>query len=380
MLEFEKHLNDNLYKLWNRLTSGSYMPAAVRACEIPKADGTKRLLGIPTVADRIAQCVVKDYMEPVLEQVFLSSSYGYRPGRSAHQAIASCLEHCRQYAWVIDLDIKGYFDNIDHELLMQAVAHHFKEKWVLLYVERWLKAPMEQADGSRQARIKGTPQGGVISPLLSNLFLHYVLDAWLKVHYASVKFERYADDIVLHCNSRQEAEAMLVSIRERLKACKLMLNEEKTSIVYCQRESRKQRHDKVSFDFLGHQLKPMKKKRRDGKLFLSFGALISKRATSVITAELRKMQLHRKTGTALPQLAEELNPKLQGWINYFGRYGGSRFSFVLHRLNIRLCKWVRWRYKLRGSPRRVILKLKSFFLNTPRLFAHWRYGIRPIWA
>lgn len=380
MLDFEIRLNDNLYKLWNRMTSGSYMPPPIRAHEISKSDGAKRKLGIPTVGDRIAQRVVKNYMEPRLEAIFQPDSYGYRPGRGAHQALESCLRNCREYSWVIDLDIKGYFDNIDHELLMQAVKHHFKEKWVLMYVERWLKAPIIEKDGKKEARHQGTPQGGVISPLLANLFLHYAVDKWLSVNHSHIKYERYADDIVVHCRSRVEAEELLVKLKARLLSLKLSVNEAKTKIVYCKRGTRKENFPEISFTFLGHHFRPYKARTRSGKYFLSFGPQIGARAAKKIVSELRGMQLHRKTGTTLNELAEELNPKLRGWINYYGKYGGRKFKYVLNLLNIRLLKWVRWRYKLKGRTGKIIEKLKLYYKRSPNLFAHWQIGIRPLRA
>lgn len=229
---FNKDLSKNLYKVWNRMSSGSYFPPAVRTVLIPKKQGGKRPLGIPTVGDRIAQGVVKDYLEPILEPLFSVNSFGYRPGRSAHDALGQCEHNCRQHAWVIDLDIKGFFDNISHEWMMKMVNHHTQEKWVLLYTERWLKAGIEQADGSIAAREKGTPQGGVISPLLANLYLHHVFDMWMSRHYASNRFERYADDIIVHCNSKEEAGHLLSSIRQRLQGFELELHPDKTKLVY----------------------------------------------------------------------------------------------------------------------------------------------------
>jgi RNA-directed DNA polymerase len=249
---FNKDLDSNLYKVYNRMASGSYFPPAVRTVLIPKKQGGKRPLGIPTVGDRIAQGVVKDYLEPILEPLFSNSSFGYRPGRSAHDALAQCNNNCRQYAWVVDLDIKGFFDNLSHECMMKMVSHHTQEKWVLLYIERWLKAGVEQADGSIAARTKGTPQGGVISPLLANLYLHHAFDMWMSKHFASNPFERYADDIIVHCNSREEAEHLLSSIRQRLQAFELELHPEKTKLVYCKSYNRKEEHEHNSFTFLSY--------------------------------------------------------------------------------------------------------------------------------
>jgi group II intron reverse transcriptase/maturase len=319
-------------------------------------------------------------MEPRLEVIFKPDSYGYRPGRNAHQALESCLQNCRQYSWVIDLDIKGYFDNIDHELLMRALKHHFKERWVLMYVERWLKAPIIQKGGEKEARHQGTPQGGVISPLLSNLFLHYALDRWLSVNYSQVRYERFADDMVVHCRRKVEAESMLSKLKERLASLKLQVNATKTKIVYCKNGIRKERYPEVSFTFLGHQFRPCKVKTRTGKYFLGYAPQIGMRAAKKIIAELRRMRIHKKTSTSLHQLAAELNPKLRGWISYYGKYGGSKFRYILHILNTRLHKWVRWRYKLKGRPGKIIEKLKKLCVQSPNLFAHWQLGVRPLRA
>lgn len=376
MEAFERNLNGNLYKLWNRLSSGSYMPPPIREHEIPKSDGGKRKLGIPTVSDRIAQRVVKDYMEPKLERIFHSSSYGYRPNKNAQAALGSCLENCRRYSWVIDLDIKGFFDNLNHELLLRAVEHHFKERWVLLYVARWLKAPIIGKDGVARPRSQGTPQGGVISPLLSNLFLHYALDEWLRRSKPAIKFERYADDCVLHCSSKAEAEAVLKSIKERLSSLKLELHETKTKIVYCKKSGRTASYSQVRFTFLGHEFKPQKARDRKGRSFLTYGVEMSKVAAKRIVSELRKMRIHRRTGSTVEVLAKALNPKLRGWISYYGRYGGRKFRYVLHLLNIRLLKWVRWRHKLEGRIGKMIDKMLVYYRRSPHLFAHWEMGVK----
>ena len=191
---FETDLKGNLYKIWNRMSSGSYFPPPVRLVEIPKASGGTRPLGIPTVGDRVAQMVVKMHLEPLVEPQFHPDSYGYRPGKSALDAVATARERCWRSDWVIDLDIKGFFDNLGHELVMKAVRHHAEAPWVLLYIERWLKAPVERQDGSREERTKGSPQGSVVSPLLANLFMHYAFDLWMRRTYPDIRFERYADD------------------------------------------------------------------------------------------------------------------------------------------------------------------------------------------
>ncbi len=236
---FEEDLSNNLYKLWNRMSSGSYFPPPVRRVDIPKPDGRTRSLGIPTVTDRIAQMVVKQCLEPTMEPYFHPDSYGYRPGKLAIEAVGQARRRCWRYNWVIDLEIKSFFDSIDHELLMCAVCKHTSCKWVKLYIERWLKAPTQLADGTLIEREKGTPQGSVISPLLSNLFLHYAFDKWMGRELAGVPFERYADDVICHCVSEKQAKFALRAIRQRLSECRLELHPEKTKIVYCKDNRRR---------------------------------------------------------------------------------------------------------------------------------------------
>ena len=235
---FAAEVGNNLYKLWNRMTSGSYHPSAVRRVEIPKADGGVRPLGIPTVADRIAQMVVKEVLEPELEKHFHPDSYGYRPGKSAHQALAQTRKRCWRSDWVLDLDIQSFFDSIPHDLLLRAVKRHTQEKWVLLYIERWLTAPVKMPDGMREDRDRGTPQGGVVSPILANLFLHYVFDQWMGRFYPDIPFERYADDIVCHCRTQRQAHHLRDALARRFADCGLRLHPEKTRLVYCRDSNR----------------------------------------------------------------------------------------------------------------------------------------------
>lgn len=244
---FEENLQDNLYKIWNRMSSGSYMPPPVRRVDIEKTDGGTRPLGIPTVGDRIAQMVVKRELYPKLEPIFHVWSYGYRPGRSALDAVGAARKHCWQWPWVLDLDIKGFFDSIDHELLLKAVRQHTECRWHVLYIERWLQAPVLHADGCLEQRTRGTPQGGVISPLLANLFLHYAFDAWMQRHWPGVWFERYADDVVCHCETEQQAQMLWASLRERFAACRLTLHPTKTQIVYCKDDRRKGTYPNTRF-------------------------------------------------------------------------------------------------------------------------------------
>ena len=320
LIDFDADLSKNLYKLWNRLSSGSYFPQSVKAVEIPKGNGGTRTLGIPTIADRIAQEVVKNYIEPRLEAVFVPSSYGYRPHKSAHDAIEQVRTNVRNYGWVIDMDIKSFFDEVDHDLLLKALSKHVTEKWVMLYIKRWLASPVSR-NGVLEHKVgKGTPQGGVISPLLANLYLHYVLDKWLEKYYPNVRFVRYADDVIVHCKTPQESHAVLEAIRSRLHACGLRLSQEKTKITYCQDYRRQKRKDyPKSFDFLGYTFKPMSKKsQRNSGVFLGFDCEMSRKARNRIVAGWRKSGFHRKSHTTLQNLAQQLNAQSRGLIRYFG--------------------------------------------------------------
>lgn len=378
--DYEADLEDNLYKLWNRLASGSYFPPPVKEVEIPKGDGKMRKLGIPTVSDRVAQMVVKSYLEPKLEGEFHDWSYGYRPGRSAHQAVEAARRNCWYSDWVIDLDIKGFFDELDHGLLHKALEKHNEEKWVTIYVDRWLKAPVVKADGQEQARDKGTPQGGVISPLLANLYLHYSFDRWMEIEFPSIKFERYADDIIVHCVSEKQAQYVLSRIKERLQACKLELHPEKTKIVYCRdgkRRDKTQQPDR--FTFLGYEFKSRKcRNSKDGGLFYSFTPGISPKATKRLTGELKKLNIQNRVNQTIEELAGQLNAKVRGWISYYGQFRKSEMWKVFSRLNARLVKWVRKRHKrFGGSWPRAQKALQSMARQHPTLFVHWKEGFTP---
>jgi RNA-directed DNA polymerase len=310
--EFEKNLKGNLYKVWNRMSSGSYFPPPVRTVMIPKAQGGERPLGIPTIADRVAQMVVKNRLEPLLDPHFVSASYGYRPGKSALDAVGQARQNCWRYAWVLDLDIKGFFDNIDHALLMRVVRKHTREPWILLYIERWLTAPAQDASGALTAREQGTPQGGVISPLLANLFLHYVFDKWMRTHYAGQPFERYADDVIVHCRSEEEARALWFAIETRLRRCKLELHREKTKIVYCKDDLRRGRYQNEEFTFLGYTFRPRSVRSRSGKVFVGFNPAISVQACQRIRATIRSWQLHRRSDLLIKEIARQYNPVIRG--------------------------------------------------------------------
>jgi RNA-directed DNA polymerase len=374
---FNADLSKNLYKVWNRMSSGSYFPPAVRTVLIPKKQGGTRPLGIPTVGDRIAQGVVKDYLEPILEPLFHASSFGYRPGRSAHNALGQCQHHCIHYAWVIDLDIKGFFDNISHDWMMKMVTYHTQEKWVLLYTERWLKAGIEQADGSLSARTKGTPQGGVISPLLANLYLHHAFDMWMGRHFINNPFERYADDIVVHCSGREEAEQLLMSIRERLQGFGLELHPEKTKLVYCKNWKRKEQHEHNSFTFLSYSFQPRSKPNAFGRhdKFTVFSAAICCKAKTFIREKIRGVFNPRNTQVPLEQVANKLNPKIRGWLNYYSRFGKREAANVFLYLNVLIRRWVEEKFRLRSN-KATLPKYQSIVQSNSDLFIHWRKGIK----
>lgn len=376
--EFEKNLKDNLYKIWNRMSSGSYFPPPVKIVEIPKSDGKKRKLGIPTVSDRIAQTVVKIYLEPEIDPVFHSDSYGYRPRKSALEAVGVTRQRCWQYDYVIDLDIKGFFDNLDHELVMKAVKKHTESKWILLYIERWLKAPAQDMQGTLIQREQGTPQGGVISPLIANLFLHYVLDEWMKRNYPENPFERFADDEVIHCKTEAEANELMKAIAERLKQCKLEMHPEKTKIVYCKDDDRKKRYSNESFDFLGYTFRARRSKNRYGKFFINFSPAVSNKAKKAMTSTMRRWKMHLRSDKTIGDLAKMFNPILNGWINYYGKYYKSELYQTFKMTNRILGRWAERKYKkLRRHSRRATHWLGGVAKREPRLFGHWKLGVLP---
>jgi len=377
--EFERDLRGNLYKLWNRLSSGSYFPSPVRAVEIPKkgGPGKVRVLGVPTVSDRIAQTVVRLYLEPKVEPVFHPDSYGYRPGRSALQAVGVCRERCWRTNWVIDLDIKAFFDSVPHELVLRAVRRHTDEKWILLYVERWLKAPLQREDGTLVQRDRGTPQGSSISPLLANLFLHYAFDVWMEKQFPNVRFERYCDDAVVHCKTEKQAEYVRDAIARRLARCGLELHPDKTRIVYCKDADRCEAYANERFDFLGYTFRPRRAKSRGGKYFVSFLPAVSDEAVKTIGRELRSWRLNCRSDKSLNDFASMFNKVVQGWINYYGRFYRSALYPVLRRINAYLVRWATRKYKrLRGHTTRARRWLVRVARREPALFVHWRY-VRP---
>jgi RNA-directed DNA polymerase len=376
--DFEKKLKNNLYRIWNRMSSGSYVPPPVKRVMIPKADGKQRPLGIPTVGDRVAQMVVKMELEPKVEPLFHPDSYGYRPKKSALDAVGVCRTRCWRHDWIVDLDIRGFFDNIDHSLMMHAVRKHTDCPWVLLYIERWLKASVATEDGAITARDRGTPQGGVISPLLANIFLHHVFDQWISAEYPGCPFERYADDVVIHCSSQEQALAVKAAVEARLRRCKLEAHPEKTRLVYCQDSNRLEDHEQVQFDFLSYSFRPRGAKGRQGKLFTGFLPAISAKATQAIVAEIRKWNIHRKSDKSMYDLSRIYNPMIRGWINYYGRYYPSALRRTFVGLNSRLIRWARRKYKrLRSSTRQAAHWLRLLAQQESALFAHWQIGIVP---
>ncbi len=370
---FEQDLKGNLYKVWNRMSSGSYIPPPVRAVEIPKADGRSvRVLGVPTVADRVAQTVVRLYLEPGVEQVFHPDSYAYRPGRSAHDALRVCRQRCWKNDWAIDLDVRSFFDTLDHELVLRAVAHHTSERWILLYVERWLKAPLQRGDGTLVARDRGTPQGSAISPLLANMFLHYAFDAWMAREFPAVTFERYADDVILHCKTERQARFVLAAITKRMAQVGLELHPDKTRIVYCKDSNRHGSHEHERFDFLGYTFRPRMAIGRSGELFTSFCPAISNEAAKAIRQQIKRWRLHLRSGMTLTELAHEINAIVRGWINYYGRFYRSWLIRSLRLIDDYLVRWAMRKYKrLRGKLSRAWELLHAIQRREPQLFAHW---------
>ena len=375
---FEADLTNNLYKLWNRMASGAYFPPAVKAVPIPKKNGGERILGIPTVSDRIAQMVVKQAIEPKIDPIFHPDSQGYRPGKSALQAVGKVRERCWRYNWVLEFDIKGLFDNIDHTLLMKAITHHVKEKWAILYIERWLKAPMKNRDGKEVPRERGTPQGGVISPLLANLFLHYAFDRWMSVQYPEVPIVRYADDGVAHCRTKEAALQLMEALKKRFEEVGLELHPEKTKIIYCKDDDRKGGDEETtSFDFLGYTFRPRRSKNRNGKFFVNFTPGVSQKACKAMKETTRSWKLRMRSDKTLQDLAKMYNPVVQGWINYYGGYYKSALYPVLRHLNQTLTKWAcRALKRFKRHRRQARHWLGQIAKQRPSLFAHWRL-VRP---
>ena len=372
---YEMRLKDNLYKLWNRMSSGSYFPREVRGVEIPKKNGKKRLLGIPTIEDRVAQMVVRNRFEESVEPIFLQDSYGYRPGKSALDAIRVTRERCWKYEWVLEFDIVGLFDNIDHDLLMKAVKAHSKEKWIVLYIERMLKVNILMPDGEIRKRLSGTPQGGVISPVLANLFMHYAFDVWMRWNFPSLKWARYADDAVIHCTSRKQAEYVRMRLQRQLALCKLELHPDKTRVVHCTSDRFPQKAEYNEFTFLGYTFRTRWTRNQKGDFFNAFTPAVSKEAGKAIRGKIKNYRLNKGIGT-LKGLAEAINPIIRGWMNYFMVYGKREAIKIIDYVNVSIVRFVMRFYSKKGKSKKKAWKFVAILSKRePDLFYHWSYGI-----
>jgi RNA-directed DNA polymerase len=375
--DFDKRLNKNLYKIWNRMSSGSYFPKPVKAVAIPKKNGGVRILGIPTVEDRIAQMVAKLYFEPRVESIFYEDSYGYRPNKSAIQAIEVTRTRCWRKDWVLEFDIKGLFDNIRQDILIEMVKKHTNEEWVILYIQRWLTAPFQMEDGTIVPRTSGTPQGGVISPVLANLFLHYVFDDFMSKEFKTIPWARYADDGIAHCVSLKQAKYLQKRLQEQFEKYGLQLNLEKTRIVYCKDDDRIGNYSNISFDFLGYTFKPRHAKNKYGKFFTNFLPAIAEKAKKSIRKEAHGWKLQLKVDKKLEDIASMFNKQIQGWINYYSHFYKSEMYGVLRYINGCIVKWVRRKFKKRKHRQRAEYWLGNIALRDRNLFAHWKFGILP---
>jgi RNA-directed DNA polymerase len=377
--DFQADLKNNLYRIWNRMSSGSYFPPPVKAVEIPKPHGGGvRVLGVPTVADRVAQTVVAARIETKVEPIFHPDSYGYRPGRSALDAVAACRQRCFRHAWVVDLDVQKFFDSVRHDLVVKAVAAHCPEPWVVLYVRRWLAAPLAPPDGTLSARDRGTPQGSAVSPVLANLFLHYAFDTWMARTLPGVTFERYADDAVVHCASQAQARTIRTAIENRMVEVGLRLHPDKTRIVYCQDSNRRGTFEHTSFTFLGFTFRARKARNRHGVCFTSFLPAISTDALRKISRTVRSWRLHRRITFTLAELARTINPIIRGWVQYYGAFYRSALHRLLRRINAYLVRWIRKKYKRLRGFKKAKACWDGITNRYPNLFAHWRYA-RDFW-
>ncbi|WP_371097463.1 group II intron reverse transcriptase/maturase [Streptomyces sanglieri] len=378
--EFEKDLKGNLYKVWNRMSSGSYFPQPVRSAEIPKPHGGgTRVLGIPCVADRVAQTVVARHLMRRVEPVFHPDSYGYRPGRSALDAVARCRDRCWKRNWVIDLDVAKFFDSVRWDLLVKAVEAHTDAVWVILYVRRWLEVPMQQPDGSLLVRDRGTPQGAPVSPVLANLFMHYAFDTWLAREYPGVWFERYADDAVIHCVTERQATEVLAALMDRMEQVGLRLHPDKTRIVYCKDGKRRGSYEHTAFTFLGFTFRARRSRDRKGESFLSFDPEISKEALKRLSREVRSWHLHTRADLSFQDLARWVNPRVAGWMQYYGRFRRSGLDPLLTRINAYLVRWIRKKYERLRPKRKAIAKMGEIARRYPRMFAHWPWTTSSAW-
>jgi RNA-directed DNA polymerase len=341
--------------------------------EIPKPHGGGvGMLGVPTIADRVAQTVVAMPLEERADHRFHPDSYGYRPNKSAHQALAACRQRCWKYDWAIDLDVQKFFDTVSWDLVVKAVEAVTDCRWVLLYVKRWLAAPLVRPDGALEQRSKGTPQGSAVSPILANLFMHYAFDAWMVRNFPGCPFERYADDAIVHCTTRRQADHVLDRIDRRMSEVGLTLHPEKTRIVYCKDGRRREKHEHTSFTFLGYAFRGRGARSSNGRIFNGFLPAISPQALKATSVELRRMRIHRRTDLSLDDLARWLNPIVVGWINYDGRFYRTALDPLLKRVNVYLRRWAGRKYKRLRTHKRFSRWWNGLLSRQPGLFAHWR--------
>jgi RNA-directed DNA polymerase len=377
--DFERDLKGNLYKIWNRMSSGTYFPPAVKAVEIPKAHGAgTRILGVPTVADRVAQTVVAARLEKNVEPKFHDDSYGYRPGRSALDAVGKCRERCWRHDWVIDLDIQKFFDSVPWDLIVKAVEANTDQRWVILYVKRWLQAPIQMPDGTIAERDRGTPRGSAVSPVLANLFLHYAFDAWMAREFPDVPFERYVDDAVAHCVSESQARHVLAALGRRMEQVGLRLHPDKTRVVYCKDGTRRGSYEHTSFTFLGFTFRARAARSGYGVNFTGFLPAISKDALKKISGELRQWRIHHRTGLTMGELARRINPVVRGWMQYYGAFYRSALHPFLQRINTYLMRWIRKKYKRLRRYRKAKAAWQRITKQYPLFFAHWAWTVFPV--
>jgi RNA-directed DNA polymerase len=372
---FESDLRNNLYKIWNRMSSGTYFPPPVMAVEIPKSGGGTRTLGVPTVADRVAQTVAALALEARTELIFHDDSYGYRPRRSALDAVAKCRQRCWNKDWIIDLDVEKFFDSVPWDLMVKAVQANIttEQRWVLLYVKRWLAAPIQQPEGTLAERHRGTPQGSAVSPVLANLFMHYAFDTWLEREFPTVEFERYADDAVVHCVTERQARQVLAALAERMEEVGLRLHPAKTRIVYCRDSRRRGSYEHTSFTFLGYTFRPRKARYPDGKAFTSFLPAVSAEALKAMGKRLRSWRIHLRTRNDLDELAAWINPIVAGWMTYYGRFYRSELYPLLRRVNAYLTRWAKKKYKRLRSYKRRMAWWSGVLDRDSGLFRHWAW-------
>ena len=356
------------------MSSGSYFPPPVKAVEIPKAHGVgTRILGVPTVADRVAQTVAAVELERRVEPVFHPDSFGYRPGRSALDAVRSCRARCWEFDWVVEIDIRRFFDTVPWDLIVKAVQTHCDLAWVVLYVKRWLAAPLALPDGSLVDRDRGTPQGSAISPVLANLFMHYAFDTWLAREFPAVVFERYADDAVLHCRTEHQAGMLLAAMRERLTQVGLELHPDKTRIVYCKDDKRRGMYDHTEFTFLGFTFRARGVRLKNGRMFLGFNPAVSKDSLKKMGSQVRTWRLHQRTRSSEHDLARLVNPVVRGWMHYYGAFYRSALYPLLARINAYLMRWSRKKYKPLRGRKKAQAQWEQAVKLRPRFFSHWAW-------